>query len=151
MLCTIALALYLQSVWALVIGYIIGTSTMAILSHVMLPGPPNRIAFHRPYVGRMLRFGGFVFIASAGSFLLTQGDRVILGKLVTLEQLGLYTIAFFLAVVPIQLAQALSGGGAPRMHIGHAAEARKQTRVDAEAEHELAEGLARTRTSSRAS
>lgn len=106
---TIAFALYLQSVWALVIGYLIGTSTLAILSHLMLPGPRNRLAFHKPYVGRMLRFGGFIFIASAGTFLLTQGDRVILGKLVTLEELALYTIAFFLATVPILLAQMLSG------------------------------------------
>lgn len=108
LIATIALVFYLQSVWALVYGFVIGTIVMAVLSHVMLPGHRNRPAFHWPYVTRMLRFGVFIFMSSAGTFFLTQGDRLVLGKITTLEELGFYTIAFFLATVPIILAQALS-------------------------------------------
>lgn len=105
---TIVLAVLFKSVWALVFGYLIGITAMTILSHIMLSGHANRIAFHGPFVRNILSFGTFVFLSTTASFLLTQGDRIILGKLISLENLGFYTIAYFLATVPVVLSQALS-------------------------------------------
>ena len=43
------------------------------------------------------------------TFLASQSDRLILGKLLTLEMLGVYTVAFALADLPKSLMQAVMG------------------------------------------
>lgn len=108
LMATILLVMYFRSVWALVYGFLFGTVVLAVLSHLVLPGRKSRLGFHWPYARGMLQFGAFIFLSSAGAFFLTQGDRIILGKITSMEELGIYTIAFFLATVPILLAQALS-------------------------------------------
>lgn len=106
---TILLALWMQSVWALVIGYLLGALITMFLSHAVLRGHQNRLAFSGMYARRMLNFGVFIFLSSLGGFLLLQGDRAILGKVATLEQLALYNIGYILASVPLQFIQLLNG------------------------------------------
>ena len=104
---TIVLAILLQSIWALVLGYLVSTLSMALLSHIALRGHQNRFAFDPTHARRILNFGVYIFMASIGGFLISQGDRAILGKLTTLEELALYNIAFFLSSVPAMLARAM--------------------------------------------
>jgi O-antigen/teichoic acid export membrane protein len=106
---TVLLALWMQSVWALVIGYLLGALIMMLLSHIILKGHLNRLAFHLPYARKMFNFGVYIFLSSLGGFLLLQGDRAILGKVATLEELALYNIGFILASVPLQFIQLLNG------------------------------------------
>ena len=100
---TVALALWLQSVWALVWGALVAPLAMSVLSHLVLPGAPNRLRFEGAAARNLIGFGAFIFLASATNFLSLQADRAILGKFVTLEVLALYNIAFFLATVPQKL------------------------------------------------
>lgn len=104
----VLLALWLQSVWALVIGNVIGALILATLSHVMLPGIRNRLAFERDAAKRLFGFGRFIFLATLASFFVRHGDRAVLGKFVSLEALAIYNIGFFLATVPLIFAQALN-------------------------------------------
>lgn len=90
----------LPSVWALAVGTIAGAVMKMTLSHVLLPGPLNKIRLERAAAIDMFHFGKFIFASTAASFLINHADRAILGAYISLEELSFYTIAFFLASVP---------------------------------------------------
>ena len=98
------LAWLLQSVWALAIGNVVGSLISVIMSHIALPGHPNRFRLERDAFFALFRYGKYIFAATIAAFLATQGDRAILGKFVSLADLGIYNIAYFLASVPLLLA-----------------------------------------------
>jgi O-antigen/teichoic acid export membrane protein len=102
------LAWYMQSVWALVIGGLLGAVLTVVLSHTFLPGMPNRFELERDAFWRLLRFGQFIFFGTIASFLISQADKAILGKFVSMAELGIYNIGYFLASVPILLGNAIS-------------------------------------------
>ncbi len=105
---TVILAAWLRSVWALVYGYLINEIVLVTLSHLILKGPANKFSFNRAYAWQIINFGVFILLSSLAGFLISQGDRVILGKIATLEELAFYNIGYFLAAVPLLLARALT-------------------------------------------
>lgn len=109
MVCIVALAWYLQSVWALVLGAIIGSLAKLILTHVGLPGPTNRPRWERAAAHDLIHFGKWIFLSTACGFLLGQGDKAILGKYLPLDALGIYNIGFFLASFPVLLVDMIVG------------------------------------------
>lgn len=105
----ILLALAMRSVWALVIGAIIGSAAKLVLMHVGLPGRVNRFRWERPAAAELIGFGKWIFLSTACGFLLSQGDKAILGAYLPLDQLGVYNIGYFLASFPILLGGAVTG------------------------------------------
>ena len=105
----IGLALAWRSVWALVLSGVLSTLMRTILSHTVLPGSRNRFAWDRAAARSLYEFGRWIFVSTAFTFLATQSDRLILGKLVSVDELGFYSIAASLAAVPLQLVQQLGG------------------------------------------
>lgn len=99
----VLLAYWTKSVWALVIGGLIGTAAKTILSHIILPGRTNRLFWDREVFGELFHFGKYIFVSSAAGFLINNGDRAILGKFIAIGDLGVYNIGFFLATVPLVL------------------------------------------------
>ena len=95
----IALAWWTQSVWALAIGGVVTAIVLATLSHAILPGPPNRLRLEWAAAKRLFGFGKYIFLATLSSFIIAQGDRAVLGKYVSLDDLAIYNIGFFLASV----------------------------------------------------
>lgn len=104
----IVLAWWLQSVLALVIGGVFGAALLAILSHAILKGERNRLAFDHDSARRLFGFGKFVFLSTLAGFFINQGDKLVLGKFVSLEDLAIYNIGFMLAGMPLMLALTLS-------------------------------------------
>lgn len=103
----IVLAFVLQSVWALVIGAIIGSAAKLIIMAWFLPGRQNQFRWE-PAAGRdLIHFGKWIFLSTACGFLLTQGDKTIFGAYLKLEELGIYNIGWFLASFPYLLAGAV--------------------------------------------
>lgn len=102
----ITLAWLLESVWALVLGSLMGTALTSLLTHVALPGRPDRLGFDRDAASRLFRFGRWVFVATLATFFVKQGDRAVLGKFVELSEIAIYNIGYFLAAVPLLLGQA---------------------------------------------
>jgi O-antigen/teichoic acid export membrane protein len=96
----IPLALIYQSVWALVLGSLVGPMVKLILAHRIMPGHRERFEWNRPALGELVSFGKWILISTACTFLVNHADRAILGAYVTLDLLGIYSIAFFLANVP---------------------------------------------------
>ena len=104
MICTmVGVAMVWESVWALMIGTLVANLSKAILSHIMLPGVPNRLQLERAAVHEQFHFGKYLFISSGVTFLVENGDRVLLSKFLSLAYLGFYNISFFFASVPMAL------------------------------------------------
>ncbi|MDJ0734016.1 MAG: oligosaccharide flippase family protein [Nostocaceae cyanobacterium] len=97
---TITWAWVNPTVWALVNGGLISGLVDLVRSHRLVPEIPNRFAWDKDAAKELLSFGQWIFISTAITFLAMQSDRLILGKLFTLEMLGVYTVAFTLADLP---------------------------------------------------
>lgn len=99
----VALALWWESVWALVISYILAAMAQLILFRAYLPGPNNSFCWEKPAAEELINFGKWVFLSTVCGFFLTQGDRIVLGKALDLDTFGVYNIAYFLASFPLLL------------------------------------------------
>lgn len=104
----VVLALIWPSVWALVLGAMVGSVAKLALTHFLLPGPRNHLRWE-PEAGReLIHFGKWIFLSTACGFLLSQGDKAILGAFLRLNELGVYNIGYFLASFPVLLAGAVT-------------------------------------------
>lgn len=97
------------SVWALVAGEVFKSILRTIWSHFLLKEPFNRFKWDPSAIKEIWGFGKWILISTAVTFLAGQTDRLIMGKLFTMEILGIFSIAFGLAEIPKQLVGALSG------------------------------------------
>ena len=84
------------SIWALAAGWVFGEALRTVLSHLVLPGPANRFEWERAAFLEVMHFGKWVLISSPLSFLLTSGDRLLLGAFLDAQAMGLYSIAVLL-------------------------------------------------------
>lgn len=94
------LALIWPSVWALAIGGLVTSLISVWANHRFLPGINNRLRWDRDAAHDLLNFGRFIFFSTVAVFLAGQGDKLFLGRMVSLADLGIYNIAFFLAIFP---------------------------------------------------
>ncbi|MAZ20659.1 oligosaccharide flippase family protein [Roseovarius sp.] len=99
----VVLALVTESVISLVLGSVVQALVKLILAWVVLPGHNNRPRIERAAMAEQMGFGKWVFLSTAFAFVSQQGDKAILGKLLSLETLGIYNIGYFLAGFPILL------------------------------------------------
>ena len=105
----VALAFALKSVWALVIGAIIGSAVKLMIISCLLPGPANSFRWDKDAGRDLIHFGKWIFLSTACGFLLSQGDKAIFGAYLSLQELGVYNIGYFLASFPVLLAGAVVG------------------------------------------
>lgn len=91
-------AYYQRDIWALVYGGVIAAFIKMLLSHNPLLGERNKWCWDQKALHEIFHFGKWIFAASIFTFLMSQGDRLLLGGLITPKELGVYTIAFFLAM-----------------------------------------------------
>jgi len=98
-----------RSVVALLVGTIIGAIVQLVWSHAISPDPLNRWLLEKEAVSEIFSFGKWIFLSTALTFFAMQSDRLILGKLLGLQLLGVYGIALTLADVPKQVTLAVSG------------------------------------------
>ncbi|PSB25926.1 oligosaccharide flippase family protein [Stenomitos frigidus] len=88
------------SVLSLIAGGLVASVIQTILSHRLNGEIRNRFTWDPSAVKELLSFGKWIFLSTAIFFLSSSTDRLILGKLFTLQQLGVYGIALTLAEVP---------------------------------------------------
>jgi len=99
----IAWALVWPDYWALVVGGVVAPLAKAVLSHAALHGPRDRFDWHGPSVRSLARFGQWIFVSTLMTFLAGQSDQLIFAKLIPMEQLGVYSTAAMLAMMPPSL------------------------------------------------
>ncbi|MEH6750265.1 MAG: oligosaccharide flippase family protein [Paracoccaceae bacterium] len=103
LLVLVSLALWFRSVWALVFGTLIGVTIQVVLLTLFLPGHRNRLHWERAAVKEVVHFGKWIFLSTICGFLLAQGDKLILGKFLSMDVFGIYNIGFFLGSFPLML------------------------------------------------
>lgn len=96
------------SVWALVAGSIVVTVVKTLCTHFLIEGEPNRFHWDRQAFQEMQRFGRWIFLGSLLTFLVNQGDQLVLGRLIDLTFLGLFTIASSLSQMTQQVVTRLA-------------------------------------------
>ena len=101
-------ALYSKTVWPLVAGALVYSSVSTVLTHLVLGGPRMRFALDSAITRELFRFGKWLFISSILTFLCGQTDRIVLAKVMSLGELGVYSIAFMLSQVVVQLVSHIS-------------------------------------------
>lgn len=85
-----------QTIWALVVGAIFSGLIKTSLSHLILSGHPNRLGLDKKSFSEIFHFGKWMFLSSILGFLINQGDKLLLGGVMTASSFGLYSIAALL-------------------------------------------------------
>lgn len=98
-------ALIDRSVIALVAGTLVTCLVKMVMTHAFLPGPNDRLAWDKSAAKELVRFGRWIFISTVLTFVAGQSDRLVFGKLVALDMLGVYYMGVVIAMLP---AEALS-------------------------------------------
>ncbi len=104
----VILALSMRSVMALVLGGVLTNALRCALMWVGLPGRRDRFRFEGAALRELVHFGKWIFLGTAFGFVGAQGDRAVLGKLLSLDTLGIYNIGFFLATFPMAMGQTVA-------------------------------------------
>jgi O-antigen/teichoic acid export membrane protein len=81
------------SVWALVAGSMLTAAVKMAASHLWLERRKHRLALDARALESLFRFGRWIFLSTILTFLLQQGDRAALGRLLDIGALGVYSIA----------------------------------------------------------
>ena len=93
-LCMISWSFFYRSISVLVAGYICSSLVTMLLSHVWLSGTANRWQWDASAFREIFHFGKWIFVSSFLTFLVENGDRLVLGGLADASWLGVYVIAF---------------------------------------------------------
>ncbi len=107
---TIGLAVWLHNVWALVLGNVGSNLYRLLLSHTRraVPGTRNHFHLDRSALQEIVHFGKWIFLGTAAFFFASQADRLVLGRLVSLTTLGVYSVAFQISDIPRAVINAFS-------------------------------------------
>lgn len=95
----ITLAVVLRSVWALVIGQLVTAFLKVGLSYVVVRSRPTMM-FDRAMARELLGYGRYITGLTIVLFITSEVDNVFVSKMLGLEALGLYTMAYALANLP---------------------------------------------------
>src|SRR5207253_2779245 len=91
-----------------VAGGLISSIMQVIWSHRLLSNFSNRFTWDQDSVKAIFSFGKWIFLSTAITFFAEQTDRLIIGKLFSLEMLGIYGIAFTFADIPRSITMTLA-------------------------------------------
>lgn len=90
---TVALAIYLRSIWALVLGYAAKNVLQLVLSFAAFPGPAMRLNFDRSHLSLLIGRGKWILGQSILTAVTVSADRLVLGFVMTSSTFGFYYIA----------------------------------------------------------
>ena len=96
---TVFLAFWFRNVWALVIGTIAGEAVSLIASFILSPYRPS-FAFDYRMARGLFRFGRHILLTGIILLAIEKSDRALLGKVLDLDAVGFYSMAYALAILP---------------------------------------------------
>lgn len=95
----VLMAVLTKSVWALVYGLLAGHIVRAVVSYIVVPYRP-RIRIDWDKGKELFNFGRWVFASSILLFFTSQGDDILVGKLISAAALGFYQMAYYISNMP---------------------------------------------------
>lgn len=98
---TIALSFILNNIWALVYGFVFESFCRLILSYLLCPFLP-RLQFDKKQLYSLLNFAKGMLGLPILTFIFMRTDVFVVGKLCSTTELGLYSMAYVLAQVPVE-------------------------------------------------
>lgn len=93
------------SIWALVVGNLFSTTVKMVLSHTLFAQARNKFHIDRAHLSQMMGFGTWIFLSTLLGFFVNSSSNLILGKFVSMSQLGVISIAGALATVVVNVYQ----------------------------------------------
>ncbi len=99
---TVALAVVMRNVWALVIGLLLTAALGTVLSYTFHSYRP-RLAFDKIALRRALNLGKFALVIAVASYVTTMADNIMVGRLLGTSALGNYSLAYNIASAPISV------------------------------------------------
>jgi O-antigen/teichoic acid export membrane protein len=109
MIVTIVWAWFSPTIWAIIAGALVSDFVRLVWSHRLNSNSSNRFVWNKEATKELISFGKWIFISTAITFFAEQADRLIFGKLLTLQMLGVYGVALTFADLPRSITLALSG------------------------------------------
>lgn len=92
-------AFILRNVWAMVLGLIARNTVKCIMSYVIHPYRP-RLNFRAKNLKELWGFGKWVLGSAILIYLITQGDDILVGKILGVVALGYYQMAYRISNTP---------------------------------------------------
>ena len=89
----VSLALITPTIWALVLGSVFTSVAALIASYLTIPGTRHRFMIDRESAREIFAFGKWIFLSSIIYFAAMNFDRLYFAKLISLTELGIYSIA----------------------------------------------------------
>lgn len=89
------------TVWALVVGRVATALTYVAASH-MVKGLTTRLRWDARAAREILSFSAGLLVSSATFFLVTEGQRLVVGKFATVAELGCFALAMSISTLPDQ-------------------------------------------------
>ena len=105
MACFIALAYEFRNIWSLVFGTVVTASLTTAFYYLFLNGNKNKWCWDWPSFYEIFRYGRWILLSTGSAYLISQGDRLVLGKFLTLEMLGIYSIAINFSMLFLELGE----------------------------------------------
>ncbi len=109
MIIAVICALIFRSFWAIILSTLIGQLIGTIISYFIYPDASQRFRFSRARAAELWKFSRFITGSTMLTLLITQGDKLVLGRAFPLEMMGIYVIAAGLAMAPVGLVTAYAG------------------------------------------
>ncbi len=103
-------ALYSRSIWALVLGSLCSSLVRCLIVNFIIKGARNQFAINKDHAHEILHFGKWIFLSSIIGFLAMNGDKILIGGLITTKELGVYNIAAFMVGAASTIVSRLLGG-----------------------------------------
>jgi len=98
-----------RSVYAMAIGGVVTAFIQCALSHAVLPGVANRFRWEKEAVLEIVHFGKWVVASTMIFFFAMQIDKLVFARVFSLAEVGVYSIASSLALMPSVLLGRLHG------------------------------------------
>lgn len=103
------IAFHWPAYWVLPLGWVLFPVGVTLLSHLTLPGPRNRPGWDRDAAHSAWHFSKWILLSSTLTFLFREGDRLLLGGLLSAADLGIYAVGVLLIGAARDVIQRLAG------------------------------------------
>ncbi|HEY2899544.1 MAG TPA: oligosaccharide flippase family protein, partial [Polyangia bacterium] len=104
---TIGASWALRSVWGLLIGSLAGDVARVALSFALLPGQRHHWLLDHDAVTEIVRVGRWIILSTAVTYAANNLDRLLMGRLLSVRDVGVYSIAFQIVSAVTGLGRAL--------------------------------------------
>ncbi len=94
---TLMLAILFRSVLALAVGYALTSLSRVVISYLVFPYRP-RLVWDKVVGKELFHFGKYILLNTLVTWTALNIDRLIIGKVLGMEKLGIYNLALYLGV-----------------------------------------------------